>query len=89
MIWQAWFLLTISLFIVVVVFFAVTPGVNLLTDSVKDTVNIGHLATNTSLTKTLDYNSNIWNLWPIASIVVGFFVLFYLIDEGDNRYIRG
>lgn len=91
MMWQAWFYLSITLIIVVVVFYSTTPFV---LDYTTETYRIGnftHTATNTSFHNLIDYNKQMWNLWPLAAFVVVLLMLFYVAsgDEDERVIVRG
>jgi len=84
MIWENWIWGLVAAFIIILIFYTFTPFINQLNTEAATNANFSHTTTNTSYHNLLGYVSNIWDLWPIAAMVVAFLLLFYFTGEDDD-----
>ena len=84
-VWEFWILGTVAVFIAILIFYTFTPMLNMLTDTAT-THTFTTPAVNTSFHNMLDYNMNLWNLWPIAVGVVVFLIIFAV--SGDEEEFK-
>lgn len=90
MIWYAWLFIGITFFIVAMLWIPTTVFFAEFSDTSSVAGNFQDTAINTSFQRTVTRVNTMWNLWPLAALLVGFIVLFYLSsDEDEEVRIRG
>ena len=85
MMWESWFYILAVVFMVIVMFFTMTPFMNTITDTVDTVGNFTHTATNTSYHNMLENVSVMWNLWPVAAVSLALIMLFYFASEESEQ----
>ena len=83
--WESWFYILAVVFMVIVMFFTMTPFMNTITDTVDTVGNFTHTATNTSYHNMLENVSVMWNLWPVAAVSLALIMLFYFASEESEQ----
>ena len=82
--WEFWIFGTVAAFIALMIWMPLTPFFNLFTAEAARMGSFADPTINTSFHNTLTYNTNLWNLWPIA-IVAMVFLLFFIAASGDDE----
>lgn len=83
-VWSFWIFGTVAFFIAILIYFTMTPFLNTLTDVVRTTGNFTTTGVNTSFHNMIEYNSNLWNLWPIAVGAIVYLIFFVAASEEDE-----
>jgi len=75
-----------TVLIVVAIFswMLLTPFFNGFALTMGETGNFTNAATNTSYHNLIDYNNNMWNMWPIVAVLV-VFIFFFVVSHDDEK----
>lgn len=88
-VWEGWIYGMIAFMIIIVVYFATTPFINVFHTTMGNTGNYSTPTTNTSFHNLIQHGQNLWNLWPIAGASIIFILLFYFAEDDSKTGVYG